>query len=992
MTNKNFSISTKIFQDIIDAVPVLIFWTDTEHKVLGNNVKHARTFGYSSPDELVGLSAAEVLKHAGMGNDIKERMYDEHNQIMQSKTGGVFEYILPLFNEKGEQTQETYILSYKYPLFDKKGDVIGLVGVSSDITDITKLKVTQQKLVEAQKRSEQVFQNIIDTLPVLLFWTDTNHIYLGNNSTHAETFGFQKSSQLIGVPMSETFKNTNLSNEKFVKEIYEKHTNIMKAKAGEVIEYHGILADKKRHDYLSYKYPLLDEKGDVIGLVGVSSDITQLKKSQRELVNAKKSAEKIFQNIIDALPVLLFWTDTEHTILGNNLTHATTFGFESPDQLVDKPMIVTFEGTSFYNDDFINELYSKHNKIMETKIGEIIEYRGAFPDKTERTYLSYKYPLLDKDNECIGLIGISVDITELKQTQAALVKETKKAEAASKSKSEFIANMSHDIRTPISGVVGMAQDLRSVAEQAKKYVQDHREAPPSREQLLDKLNKISKVILQDSDLLILSTDELLRLCNEILETVSLETGHVNQKPESFDIHELLQRNINLLKPVAKNKKLNLTLEIAANVPRYLKGLRPYLGRTILNLTSNALKFTKTGFVKITAQIKESAPQPAAQESSIMLVLTVADSGVGIPNDKFEVIFEHFSRLTPSFEGIYKGSGLGLYTVKEYVKAMGGEVSVKSELGKGSQFIVTAPLVVSDHSDYHPDSIRDVESSPQLDELTSLHVEGNDDIAAEQATPATCRILVVEDGAIAALAIARLLTSEYACAVDIAKTGQEGFAKAQANYYDLIFMDIGLPDMSGLAATQKIRTLPAPYSTAPIIALTGHMQEHDKCLAAGMQDLMLKPAQPQTVTKILQRYVFNADNVRRAAKKEQDSETADPSNKAPLIDWAACIKVHDNDTQATKRLIAFCAKELKKTAVILATAYETENIQVLQQEIYRCLGSIVYLRLPRLEQALKAFDAAVKVAPHDPHDLEKKYEFLIQTMQDFFAECEKEGFV
>ena len=240
----------------------------------------------------MGLSTLEVLSHVRMSNELKGQICDEHNQIMQSKTGGVFEYTASLFNEKGNQETYNYI-SYKYPLFDEKGDVIGLVGVSSDITDIAKLKVTQQKLVEAQKKSEQIFQNIIDAVPALLFWTDTNHIYLGGNSAHATTFGFQKASQLIGMPVSETFQNTNLNNEKFIKEMYEKHTNIMKNKLGEVIEYNGILADKKEHTYLSYKYPLLDEKDDVIGLVGVSSDITQLKKSQQELANAKKNAEKI---------------------------------------------------------------------------------------------------------------------------------------------------------------------------------------------------------------------------------------------------------------------------------------------------------------------------------------------------------------------------------------------------------------------------------------------------------------------------------------------------------------------------------------------------------------------------------------------------------------------------------------------------------------------------------------------------------------------------
>ncbi len=404
-----------------------------------------------------------------------------------------------------------------------------------------------------------------------------------------------------------------------------------------------------------------------------------------------------------------------------------------------------------------------------------------------------------------------------------------KAEANSQAKSEFIANMSHDLRTPITGMLGMIQDVINNANQAESERKDAQTLP-----------SLIKIVRQDSQLLMTATNELLKLCNEILDLTRLDNEITTHDITAFNLADLLQHNTDLLQPVAKHKKLTLSYTLAPNVANTLKGCAVYLDRILLNLMSNALKFTEVGSVSVHVE-----PLPSlSNKTHVTLQISVRDTGIGIPNDQFETIFEAFARLTPAYEALYKGAGLGLYTVKRYVDAMQGTIEVKSQLNQGSCFMVTLPFEKTASDSVQNESINT--TIPQIDTNQTL------------ATTQAPSILIVEDNNLAAMAI-RVLLQPFNCQVDIAKNGQEAVDKAKQHDYDLILMDIGLPDFSGIIAAQKIRALNCPQkANVPIIALTGHAScpvKRQESLLAGMQAMLNKPAQQQALALILQHFIF-----------------------------------------------------------------------------------------------------------------------------------------
>ena len=312
-------------------------------------------------------------------------------------------------------------------------------------------------------------------------------------------------------------------------------------------------------------------------------------------------------------------------------------------------------------------------------------------DHTEKILLVSKAALFDDDGEVIGILGVYIDITEQKKLEQQLKVARKRAEAASQSKSEFIANLSHDIRTPVTGILAMSQHMINSVHKYKASLKTNN--------VLTTLNQLMCIVDNNTELLMKATNELLTLCNNILEVVQLESGKSNKPKEIFDLRQLIQHTVDLLLPVAINKGLTLSAEVDEDLPKLIKSERLYLDRILLNLTSNALKFTHKGFVKIIVKSHQNIePQHAIQQTG--LVIQVQDSGIGIPEDKQEVIFEHFSRLTNSHSSIYKGAGLGLFTVKNTLEQMNGQIKVQSVVGKGSTFTITLTCDIPDPIKYN----------------------------------------------------------------------------------------------------------------------------------------------------------------------------------------------------------------------------------------------------------------------------------------------------
>ncbi len=455
----------------------------------------------------------------------------------------------------------------------------------------------------------------------------------------------------------------------------------------------------------------------------------------------------------------------------------------------------------------------------------------------------------------IGIVGILVSyfsvlffgILFAKNKQSSHEKRLRVKAEVSKTKSEFIANISHDIRTPITGILGMVQDMLDAADSVQVVLESH-----DLKETKQALGRFLETVQNDSSYLKGAADELLQLCNEVLEVVKLESGYQEGNSETFDFFTLIEHNFNLLQPIAQHKDIAFTYEIDEAVPRYLKGLRIYTDRVLLNLISNALKFTEKGKVAVFVQPISSKDNIPSLGKKVMLQICVSDTGPGIPSDKFDTIFEHFSRLTPAYQGLYKGAGLGLYTVKRYVAAMKGSIEISSTVSKGSCFTVTLPFIMSRSSEIPINN----SISAKHTSITTKRKLPDIQISNTQHTT-YASILVIEDSQLAAFAVKKMLEA-FQCEVDIAESGAHAITMINSKEYNLIFMDIGLPDINGIELSKNIRLLPDKQKAeTPIITLSGHADDEEMCkkaAEAGIQDVLSKPAQPSEIESILKRYI------------------------------------------------------------------------------------------------------------------------------------------
>ncbi len=433
------------------------------------------------------------------------------------------------------------------------------------------------------------------------------------------------------------------------------------------------------------------------------------------------------------------------------------------------------------------------------------EFRIARPDGTIRHLETRAGLISDAQGRPLNVLGTLWDVTETHALNAQLKEEKHRAEQANLAKSNFLAMMSHEIRTPMNGIIGMNQLLRDS------------ELTPRQRFYADTIHD--------------SSGALLRIMDSILDLSKLEAGKLSLEIASFDLQELIEQSVTAFSPAAEAKGLALTAEIAVPRPGLFQGDSAILRQVLLNLVSNAIKFTESGAVTIVAT------GSTLETGEARLRIEVRDSGIGIPEAARSKLFNPFEQLDSTITRRFGGTGLGLSISKRLLELMDGAIGVEANSPSGSVFWFELVLP----------------RAPVAEPAPMLPVQREREPAAVSGS-GSGHILVAEDNRINATVVSAFLAAG-GYTYDLAADGLEAIAAVQNRHYDLVLMDVQMPTLDGLSATRQIRELPAGEGL-PIVAMTANAMKEDRalCLAAGMNDYMAKPLDRVSLYATLARWI------------------------------------------------------------------------------------------------------------------------------------------
>lgn len=593
---------------------------------------------------------------------------------------------------------------------------------------------------------------------------DGNIIYVSNNVERV--LGYEKSagSRHFTEVLTDNPINKSLSghvNEVFVKKRF--HT----------VSYFVEVFDAKSNPQMLevFETPFQNENDEVLYVTCIAKNVTNIYQVELEL----KESERHQYQILKSLPDALFTVDSEFRYLDYQNPAGSTLWY-SPSDFIGKKITEVVP----------DPLGSKLQKAVEGafKSNETTRIEYSFGADDEMFYEGRMIKLTDD-----RLLIISRDITAQKKLEAGLLKAKEAAESATAAKSNFLATMSHEIRTPMNGVIGMTGLLAQtkLTNEQKDYVET----------------------IQASG------DSLLRVINDILDYSKIESGKMSFEESLFSLEKVIEDSMNLVLFEATKKGIVIEKQVGEDVPAFINSDRGRLRQVLLNLSSNAVKFTESGLVKLSVHLESKSKE------SCKLRFDIQDTGIGIPKEKLDGLFKEFTQADSSHSRKYGGTGLGLAIVKNLVKLFGGKVKVKSKVGKGSQFSFTIKAKLGSN-----------QPSEEGDEKQNAFTPISEEYPLN--------ILLAEDNSVNRK-LTSLFLEKLGYVNEYALDGLEVIQLLKQNAYDVLLLDISMPNMDGYEVSKVIKEMELespPYIIG--VSANAFKSDIDRAFAAGMDDYITKP--------------------------------------------------------------------------------------------------------------------------------------------------------
>ena len=766
------NIDTGLFEALANSIPALVWIADTTKECVWFNQEWLAFTGRSMEQEYANGWAE------GVHPDDLKRCLDIYIINFDNRTAFEMEYRLR--HNSGEYR---WLLDRGAPRYDSKGVFLGFTGACIDITE---RKINADKLC----KSEEQFRTMAASIPQLawmadetgsLFWYNQRwYDYTGTTFEEMQGWGWEKVHDPAELErMSVTWRHALATGTAF------EDTFPLRSRVGEY------------RWFLTRANPILDDNGKVLRWFGTNTDVTE----QRELVaqlkaasDAAEEAKNRFEYTTEAMPQLV-WIDRGDDgacyYMSSQWTEYTGATLED---------LLGYKWLDFLHPDDRQRTSEAWEKAIESKGGYDIEYRIRRHDGEYRWFKVRGVPRFDNTGTVSNWYGTCTEIQDL-------VEAKEKAEAANIAKSEFLANMSHEIRTPMNAVIGLSNILAMSSP-----------LTPKQKEFIKTLQ--------------LSADSLLGLINDLLDIAKIEAQTVELEKIPFSIDAMMHEIVSMMSMRATEKNLAFSYEGEVIKNMVFVGDKTRIQQIVVNLCSNALKFTEQGGVKIYATCTDNAEDSNVKD----VCLIIEDTGIGIPQDKLDTIFQKFVQADSSINRKYGGTGLGLAITKTLAEIMGGTIMADSAVGQGSKFIVCLPLPLDGDGELKANDQRTVPAT--LDKVR------------ESKRP---RVLLVEDYAPNVMVVTNYL-EEFGYAYDIANNGSEGVEMAKKGQYFAVLMDVQMHLMNGFDATKLIREFERQYHKKPfhIIGMTAHALagDRERCLAAGMNDYVAKPFSPKDLQEKL----------------------------------------------------------------------------------------------------------------------------------------------